>query len=65
MQYSLRIASGRGKKKSTSLEYEKDEVYACMQPADKKLGWFAKETFPYYAEMFSETLSKYSNKAIA
>lgn len=65
MQHSLRLASGRGKKISASLESEKDEVYTCRQSGDKTLDRFAKETFPDYAEIFSERLSKYSNKAIA
>lgn len=36
-----------------------------IQPRDKILVWFAKETFADYAEIFGERLSKCFNKAVA
>lgn len=36
-----------------------------IQPRDKTLVWFAKETFADYAEIFCEGLSKCFNKAVA
>lgn len=57
MQRNLRIASERGGKKNlTPLEHVKDQAYACLQPGDKALDWFAKETFPDYAEIFWEVI---------